>query len=144
MIVVLGVFIFGLQKALYAVIAIVITTKVTDGFLEGMKFAKIAFIITDYHQEMADTIMKNLERGITGISSKGLYSGKDRIMLFCVVDKKQIVRLKEIVMQTDPGAFVIVTDARKRKRQQEERYRQMSGERRRERSRRDTRDRYER
>ena len=61
---------------------------------------------------MADTIMKNLERGITGISSKGLYSGKDRIMLFCVVDKKQIVRLKEIVMQTDPGAFVIVTDAR--------------------------------
>ena len=112
LIVVLGVFIFGLQKALYAVIAIVITTKVTDGFLEGMKFAKIAFIITDHHQEMADTIMKNLERGITGISSKGLYSGKDRIMLFCVVDKKQIVRLKEIVMQTDPGAFVIVTDAR--------------------------------
>ena len=112
LIVVLGVFIFGLQKALYAVIAIVVTTKVTDGFLEGMKFAKIAFIITDHHQEMADTIMKNLERGITGISSKGLYSGKDRIMLFCVVDKKQIVRLKEIVMQTDPGAFVIVTDAR--------------------------------
>ena len=112
LIVVLGVFIFGLQKALYAVIAIVITTKVTDGFLEGMKFAKIAFIITDHHQEMADTIMKNLERGITGISSKGLYSGKDRIMLFCVVDKKQIVRLKEIVMQTDPGAFVSETNAR--------------------------------
>ncbi|MGN0399467.1 MAG: YitT family protein [Blautia sp.] len=112
LIVLLGVFIFGLQKALYAVIAIVVTTKVTDGFLEGMKFAKIAFIITDNHKEMADIIMENLERGITGISSKGLYSGKDRIMLFCVVDKKQIVRLKEIVMQTDPGAFVIVTDAR--------------------------------
>ena len=112
LIVICGVFVFGLQKALYAVIAIYVTTKVTDGFLEGMKFAKIAFIITDHYECVAQDIMENLERGLTGISAKGMYSGEDKIMLFCVVDKKQIVTLKEIVNETDPDSFVIVTDAR--------------------------------
>lgn len=111
-IVILGVFIFGLQRALYAVIAIFVTTKVTDGFLEGMKFAKIAFIITDLHTEMANSLMEELERGLTGISARGMYSGEEKTMLFCVVGKKQIVRLKELVTKTDPKAFVIVTDAR--------------------------------
>ena len=111
-IVILGVFIFGLQRALYAVIAIFVTTKVTDGFLEGMKFAKIAFIITDLHDEMAKSLMEELERGLTGISARGMYSGEEKTMLFCVVGKKQIVRLKELVTRTDPKAFVIVTDAR--------------------------------
>ena len=111
-IVILGVFPFGLQRALYAVIAIFVTTKVTDGFLEGMKFAKIAFIITDLHDELAKSLMEELERGLTGISARGMYSGEEKTMLFCVVGKKQIVRLKELVTRTDPKAFVIVTDAR--------------------------------
>ena len=111
-IVILGVFTFGLQRALYAVIAIFVTTKVTDGFLEGMKFAKIAFIITDLHDELAKSLMEELERGLTGISARGMYSGEEKTMLFCVVGKKQIVRLKELVTRTDPKAFVIVTDAR--------------------------------
>lgn len=111
-IVILGVFTFGLQRALYAVIAIFVTTKVTDGFLEGMKFAKIAFIITDLHDELANSLMEELERGLTGISARGMYSGEEKTMLFCVVGKKQIVRLKELVTRTDPKAFVIVTDAR--------------------------------
>ena len=111
-IVILGVFTFGLQRALYAVIAIFVTTKVTDGFLEGMKFAKIAFIITELHDELAKSLMEELERGLTGISARGMYSGEEKTMLFCVVGKKQIVRLKELVTRTDPKAFVIVTDAR--------------------------------
>ena len=77
-IVILGVFVFGLQRALYAVIAIFITTKVTDGFLEGMKFAKIAFIITDLHDELAKSLMEELERGLTGISARGMYSGEEK------------------------------------------------------------------
>ena len=93
-------------------IAIFVTTKVTDGFLEGMKFAKIAFIITDLHDELAKSLMEELERGLTGISARGMYSGEEKTMLFCVVGKKQIVRLIELVTRTDPKAFVIVTDAR--------------------------------
>ena len=57
-------------------------------------------------------LMKELVRGVTGISASGMYSGQDKLMLFCVVNKKEIVMLKEKVDEIDPEAFVIVTDAR--------------------------------
>ena len=53
-------------------------------------------------------IMKDLDRGVTGISARGMYSGQDKLMLFCVVNKKEIVMLKEKVDEIDPEAFVIV------------------------------------
>lgn len=111
-VVLLGVFVFGLNSALYAIIAIFITTKVTDSLLEGMKFAKIAFIITNYYEEVSQAIMESMDRGLTGISARGMYSNEEKTMLFCVVSKKQIVKLKELVSEVDPKAFVIVSDAR--------------------------------
>ena len=57
-------------------------------------------------------IINDLDRGVTGINAKGMYSGQDKLMLFCVVNKKEIIMLKEKVDKIDPDAFVIVTDAR--------------------------------
>ena len=62
--------------------------------------------------EISSILLHDLDRGVTGIHARGMYEGKDRMMLFCVVGKKQIVQLKEAIAQVDPGAFVIVTDAR--------------------------------
>ena len=56
--------------------------------------------------------MTDLKRGVTGINARGMYSGEDKLMLFCVVNKKQIVLLKKKVDEIDPDAFVIVSDAR--------------------------------
>ena len=56
--------------------------------------------------------MKDLDRGVTGISARGMYSVQDKLILFFVVNKKEIVMLKEKVDEIDPEAFVIVTDAR--------------------------------
>lgn len=107
-----GAFVFGPKNALYAIVAIYIIAKVTDGLLEGMNYAKAVYIISEHENEIAKALMRELDRGVTGISAKGMYAGKERMMLFCVLGKKQIVRLKEIVVQIDPGAFLIVTDAR--------------------------------
>ena len=52
--------------------------------------------------------------GVAGISAKGMYSGQDKLMLFCVVGKKELVHLKEMIDEIDPNAFVIVGDARER------------------------------
>lgn len=112
LIVLAGACIFGFQMALYAIIAVYFVSKVSDGIIDGLKFSKAAFVITEKPEEMADLIMKEMSRGVTGISSKGMYSGKERNMLFCVVDRKQIVRLKELVLKVDPKAFVIVSDVR--------------------------------
>ena len=80
--------------------------------MEGMKYSKAAFIITDRYQEVADAIMTKLDRGLTGLDATGMYSGDKKTVLYCVVSKKEIVDLKDIVAEIDTKAFVIVTDAR--------------------------------
>ncbi|MGN8753539.1 YitT family protein [Blautia sp. HCP3S3_C4] len=111
-VVVVGMYVFGIHKALYAIIAVYLVTKVSDGLIEGLKFSKAVYIITEKPEEIAGIIMEDLDRGATGINVKGMYSGQDKLMLFVVVNKKEIVMLKEKVDEIDPQAFVIVTDAR--------------------------------
>ena len=112
MVVLAGLYVFGLKPALYAIVAIFITSKVSDALMEGMKYSKAAFIITDYYKEIADAIMTQLDRGLTGLDATGMYSGDKKTVLYCVVSIKEIVELKDIVAKIDPKAFVIVTDAR--------------------------------
>ena len=111
-IVLLGCFVFGMRAALYAIVAIFIMSKVSDALMEGFKFSKAAFIITDRYEEVAQKILGELDRGVTGLLAKGMYSGTEKWMLYCVVSKKEIVRVKEIVAEADSKAFVIVSDAR--------------------------------
>lgn len=111
-IIVLGALIFGIGNALYAIIAVFITAKVSDGILEGLKFAKMAYIISDQYDKIAKEIMVSLDRGVTGINSTGMYSNRERKMLFCVVSKKEIVKITEIAKKIDPNSFVIVSDVR--------------------------------
>lgn len=112
LIVLVGLYVFGLYAGLYSIIAIVITTKISDMVMEGFKFSKAAFIITDKYDIVANRILKELDRGVTGLYAKGMYSGQDKCMLYCVVSQKEIVEVKEIVAEVDPNAFVIVSDAR--------------------------------
>ena len=112
MVVLAGLYVFGLKPALYAIVAIFITSKVSDALMEGMKYSKAAFIITDCYKEIADAIMTQLDRGLTGLDATGMYSGDKKTVLYCVVSKKEIVELKDIVAKIDPKAFVIVTHAR--------------------------------
>lgn len=112
LIVLAGAFEFGMQPVLYAVVAIFITSETSDALMEGIKYSKAAFIITDESDKVSEAIMGRMNRGVTGIMAKGMYSGEEKDMLYCVVSKKEIVDLKELVMTLDPHAFVIVTDAR--------------------------------
>lgn len=107
-----GFYVFGIRAALYAMVAIFVTSKVSDALMEGFKFSKAAFIISDRYELVAKHILEDLDRGVTGLKAKGMYSGADKCMLYCVVSQKEIVRVKEIVAEVDPNAFVIVSDAR--------------------------------
>lgn len=112
LVVLCGFYVFGIRAALYAMVAIFITSKVSDALMEGFKFSKAAFIISDKYELVAKHILEDLDRGVTGLKAKGMYSGDDKCMLYCVVSQKEIVRVKEIVAEVDPNAFVIVSDAR--------------------------------
>jgi len=112
LIVIAGLYMFGIRIGLYAVIAIFVTSKISDTLMEGMKFSKAALIVTGKSEQMAKVLMERLNRGVTGLYAKGMYSGSEKCLLYCVVSKKEIVDLKEIVAEIDPSAFVIVSDAR--------------------------------
>lgn len=112
LIIILGALTFGLGHALYALISVFISTKVSDSMLEGLKFAKMAYIISDDYAEIANAILTHMDRGVTGVSATGMYSNRDKKMLFCVVSKKEIVRIVEIAQRIDPKSFVIVSDVR--------------------------------
>ena len=111
-IVLIGAGIFGVTYALYALIAIYAVYKVSDGIIEGMKYSKVAYIISDKSEEIAAAILKELERGVTALDARGMYSGNRKDVLFCVVSRKEIAQLKELVVGHDAQAFVIVSDAR--------------------------------
>ena len=112
LVVVVGMYVFGVYKALYAIIAVYLVTKVTDGMIEGLKFSKGAYIITEKADQVSHMIINEMDRGVTGLKGVGMYSGQDKLMLFCVVNKKEIVTLREKVDAIDPDAFVIVSDVR--------------------------------
>ncbi len=111
-IVIAGLYVFGLRSTLYAVVSIFVMTKVSDAFLEGFKNSKAALIITNHHEEVAQRLMDELDRGVTGMDAKGMYTQNYKCVLYCVVSRKEIVQLKEIVNDVDPEAFVIVSDVR--------------------------------
>ncbi|HBA63845.1 MAG TPA: YitT family protein [Lachnospiraceae bacterium] len=111
-VVVAGACVFGVEPALYAVIAIVVVNRIADTLIEGVKYAKAVYIITDKYEEVSQAILHKVDRGLTGIYAKGMYTGKDRYILYCVLNKKELVRLKEQIEKIDPSAFVIVSDAR--------------------------------
>lgn len=111
-IILLGAYIFGMNRALYAIMAVFVTTRVSDAIIEGWKLAKFVYIITEKYKEVSNVVMEQLQRGITALDGRGMYSGEEKAVLFCVVSKKEIVRLKELIYQVDESAFVIVADVR--------------------------------
>lgn len=112
LIVAAGVFIFGLEIGLYAVVAVFVTGKVSNAILDGLKFAKIAYIISDHPEEVSEHILRELGRGLTGLEGQGMYSEKHKMVLMCVVSKKEAVLLKDIVKNADNEAFLILSEAK--------------------------------
>ena len=101
-------FVFDAAAAMYALISVFVTNVVIDQVLEGPGLARSHIIITTHGNEIAERILKELDRGVTALDAKGMYSGEDRTMLLCVVSRLEAVRLRAVVFSVDPRAFVIV------------------------------------
>lgn len=98
--------------ALYSILSLYLSTKVIDAILEGVNFAKAVYIISEKPDEIAQKIMNDLDRGVTALRGIGMYSGKDKTVLYCVLHRGQLQQLKDLVGKTDPDAFVILSDVR--------------------------------
>ena len=105
-----GIYFQSLLLALYAIIAVIVSSKTVDSILDGFNFAKGIFIISSEPDAIAKRITEELERGLTGFHGTGKYTGDSKEILFCVARAKYINDIKMIVKECDPAAFVVVTN----------------------------------
>lgn len=112
LVVLIGMQVFGMRPTLYAIIGIVVQTKVSDMIVEGFNYSKAAYIITNHHEVVAEKIMNDLDRGLTGLYAKGMYTDTEKCVLLCILNQKQLVSLKDLLHEIDPEAFLIVSDVR--------------------------------
>lgn len=108
----LAALVFGrLEAALYGVVALFVSARVTDTVLYGLDTSKVAYIISDSWRQIADTLMREQDRGVTILRGQGAYTGDEKRVLMVAFKQKEIVQVKRVVHELDPKAFMIVCDA---------------------------------
>ena len=103
-------FVFGAEKAMYAVITYFIASRVIDIVQEGFNTSKSVRIISEQATEIGQTLLEKLDIGVTYLDAVGGYSGKDKKLIYCVVTRLEMAKLKEIVKEIDKSAFISVVD----------------------------------
>lgn len=98
------------DAGLFGLISVYVQTKVIDMILYGSDAGSQAVIVTKHPQEIADRVIADLERTATILPAKGAYSGEAVNVVLCTVRKSEFVRLKRIIGQCDPSAFVMVNE----------------------------------
>lgn len=110
-IVIAGVAFKSAELSLYALISLYVTTQIIDLVQEGPTTAKLFMIMTQQPQVVSDAILKDMDRGVTLLAARGGYTNEQRDMLMCVVSTSEVTRLKELIQELDPKAFVVLADA---------------------------------
>jgi uncharacterized membrane-anchored protein YitT (DUF2179 family) len=101
-------FVFSWDRAMYSLIAYFIAFKMIDVVIEGFDDSKACWISSDKHEEIGEAILKRLGRGITYLYGEGGYSGDTKKIIFCVLTRLEEAKLKSIVEEKDPHAFLAI------------------------------------
>ncbi|WP_241254525.1 YitT family protein [Brevibacillus sp. SYP-B805] len=101
-------FVFDWDRAMFSLIAYYIAFKMIDLTIEGFQESKSVWIISDHHKEVGDTILARLGRGVTYLTGEGGYTGDDKKVIFCVITRLEEAKLKSIVEEVDPSAFLAI------------------------------------
>ena len=103
-------FLLGWDRALYSILTYYVASKVIDTVLEGLDKAKSVRIVSEFSREIGDSIMKELDVSVTYMKTTGGYSRQEKILTYCVVNKFDMPKLKEVVHEVDPRAFIVTED----------------------------------
>ncbi|KHE67143.1 YitT family protein, partial [Halobacillus sp. BBL2006] len=96
-------------KGMYTLVAVFVGARVIDFIQEGAYAARGTTIISERSDQISSKIMQEMDRGVTVLEGRGSFSGDKRDVLYCVIGKNEIVRLKTIIDDIDPHAFVAVS-----------------------------------
>ncbi|HET7658320.1 MAG TPA: YitT family protein, partial [Bacillales bacterium] len=98
------------KEAMYTLVAVFVGSRVIDFIQKGAYAAKAAIIISNQNEEIAKKIHDVMDRGATLLRGKGSFTMEEKDVLYCVVSRNEIFRLKNVIKQVDPHAFVAVND----------------------------------
>lgn len=101
-------FLYGMERAMYSVLAYFIASRVIDIVVAGFNESKSLNIISDKAKEVGETLMKTFDIGITYVKGSGGYSGKAKEIIFCVVSRIELAQVKQTIKNIDPKAFISV------------------------------------
>lgn len=103
-------FVFSWDRAMYSILAYFVAYKTMDVVIAGLDESKFVWIISEEFQEIGDAILSRLGRGVTYLSGEGAYSGDDKKVIFCVINRLEESKLKDIVKEFDTSAFLAIGD----------------------------------
>lgn len=98
------------EPALYGFIALFLSSKVIDVVLEGREYARAIYIFSEKQEEIAERINNEMQRGISLLHGEGMYKRETRNVLLCVVTRREVQRLRDIIWEEDRDAFVVITN----------------------------------
>lgn len=101
-------FVFGWDKAMYSVLVYFITYKVIDIVLEGLNESKSVNIISDKAEQIGNAIIEKLDVGVTYMKGRGGYTGIEKDIIYCVISRLELAKLKDVIKEIDPSAFLAV------------------------------------
>lgn len=104
------VFYLSAREAMYTLLAVFIGAKVIDFMQEGAYAAKGAMIISEHNEQIAEKILHEMDRGVTILKGIGSYTKQEKDILYCVIGRREVGRLKQVIITIDPHAFVSVSD----------------------------------
>ncbi len=104
-------FTFGIQKGLYAIIAVAMNGYIIDYIIAGFNIVMQVFIMTKNTDIIAEYIMNELDRGVTFFTGEGGFSGNGFRIIYTVLSRKEFIRLRSYIRKVDPKAFITVSDA---------------------------------
>ena len=99
-----------MESGLYALIMIFISSRLIDGVLYGADTGKMMLIVSDQNDAIAKRILEDIQRGVTVLKAQGAYTGEDKEVLLCVVRRQEVFQIRAVIKQTDPDAFIVVSD----------------------------------
>lgn len=102
--------VFGWEKAMYSILTYFLASRVIDVVLEGVSNSKSVRIISDKWEEIGSVLIKDLEIGVTYLHGTGGYSGDAKTIIYCVVSRIEMSKMKEAIKAIDPRAFISVVD----------------------------------
>ncbi|WP_374939780.1 YitT family protein [Bacillus sp. MCCB 382] len=103
-------FVFSWDRAMYSLLAYYVAFKIIDITIKGLDESKSVWIISENYEEIGDALLHRLGRGVTYLKGEGAFSGDDKKVIFCVITRLEEAKLKDIVAEHDPSAFLAIAD----------------------------------